>query len=141
MYIKYKKYLFFTVDSLCAITIVVRPFITLSSAACTVRSDSESNDEVASSSSKIDGSLFNYFWEHYIYKLYIYHNFFLVISGRAKLCVLIFRIFFFGSIFRTIMRLLNSASDCIICLWSRIQFVHVCVCVRVRVGGVVGCCV
>ena len=41
---------FSTVDSRCAITMVVRPRISASSAACTWRSDSVSSAEVASSS-------------------------------------------------------------------------------------------
>mmetsp|Transcript_47908 Transcript_47908/g.124381 ORF Transcript_47908/g.124381 Transcript_47908/m.124381 type:complete len:97 (+) Transcript_47908:3359-3649(+) len=47
---------FRTVDSLWAITIVVRPFITFSSASCTTASDLESSALVASSKSIMRGS-------------------------------------------------------------------------------------
>ena len=45
-----------TVESLWAITKVVRPVISVSSASCTSRSDSESSELVASSSIRIRGS-------------------------------------------------------------------------------------
>src|SRR5947207_10757550 len=46
-----------TVDSRCAMTMVVRPRISVSSAACTWRSDSESSAEVASSRMSTGASL------------------------------------------------------------------------------------